>query len=185
MFLQGSDIFFRALSAQDAEAFYQWSCNREVVRYSLSSFALPKSVDDYRHWLASINQNKSTFELAICCKDSSEIIGYAGIAAISTLNRSGEYFILIGDTKYWGQGIGTEVTRIITDYGFNSLGLHRIELTAYSVNTPAVKAYEKVGYQHEGVKRQAGFRDGEYLDQIQMAILAPEWLYHGCRMTTS
>jgi RimJ/RimL family protein N-acetyltransferase len=39
-----------------------------------------------------------------------------------------------------------EVTRLIPDYGFTTLGLHRIELTAYVTNPAAIKAYEKAGY---------------------------------------
>lgn len=111
----------------------------------------------------------------VCCNESGKLIGYAGISSISSLNRSGEYFILMGDKAYWGKGIGTEVTKVITDYGFNSLGLHRIELTAFSVNPAAIRAYEKAGYQHEGVKRQSGFRNGEFFDKVQMSVLSHEW----------
>ena len=103
------------------------------------------------------------------------MIGYAGIASISTLNRSGEYFILIGDKSYWGKGIGTEVTKVISDYGFNTLGLHRIELTAYANNPSAIRAYEKAGYVHEGVKKQSGYRNGKFVDKVMMAVLAIDW----------
>ena len=104
-----------------------------------------------------------------------QLIGYAGLSGISTLNRCGEYFILIGSREYWGQGLGTETTRLIVSYGFNHLGLHRIELTAYATNPAAIRAYEKAGFSHEGVKRQAGFRNGKFLNKIQMSILAHEW----------
>ncbi|MGC3835289.1 GNAT family N-acetyltransferase [Moritella viscosa] len=118
---------------------------------------------------------RNPMSLGICCAESGKLIGYAGIASISTLNRSGEYFILIGDKSYWGKGIGTEVTKVISDYGFNTLGLHRIELTAYANNPSAIRAYEKAGYVHEGVKKQSGFRNGEFVDKVMMAVLAPGW----------
>lgn len=175
MFLEGNEVYFRPLSVEDAEDFYQWACDREVVKYSLSSFSYPKSKYDLETWLKNINNDAKTFSLGICVKDSDKLIGYAGIASISTLNKSGEYFILIGNKSFWGKGIATETTQIITDYGFNTLGLHRVELTAYNLNPAAYKAYEKAGYVHEGVKRQSGFRDGKFHDKVMMSALATEW----------
>ena len=175
MFLTGEQVYYRPLAVDDAAVFYRWSCDREVVRYSLSSFVHPKSPAEWQQWLASVNQGAKSFSLGVCCKETDALIGYAGIAGISSLNRSGEYFVLIGDKNYWGRGIGTEVTRTVTDYGFDALGLHRIELTAFATNPGAVKAYERAGYRHEGILRQAGFRDGRFHDKVMMAVLASEW----------
>ncbi len=69
----------------------------------------------------------------------------------------------------------TEVTRLVTNYGFRELGLHRIELTAYCDNVAAIKAYEKAGYQHEGIKRESGYRNGRFMDKVQMSVLSREW----------
>ncbi|CAB1256741.1 N-acetyltransferase GCN5 [Vibrio cholerae] len=74
-----------------------------------------------------------------------------------------------------GKGLGTEVTRLVTNYGFRELGLHRIELTAYCDNVAAIKAYEKAGYQHEGIKRESGYRNGRFMDKVQMSVLSREW----------
>ncbi|NRA82448.1 MAG: GNAT family N-acetyltransferase [Gammaproteobacteria bacterium] len=176
MFLTGSQIYLRPLAIADADDFYQWGNDREVIQYSLSSFAIPKSLAHYQQWLSASNSGKSTIELGICCKETNKLIGYAGIAGISQLNRSGEYFILIGNKQYWGLGIASEVTRIVTQYGFETIGLHRIELTAFVENQAAVKAYTNAGYHHEGVKRQSGFRHGQFLDKVMMAVIAPQWL---------
>ncbi|HDY7887766.1 GNAT family N-acetyltransferase [Vibrio vulnificus] len=173
--IESSVISLRPLETEDVEDFYVWACDREVTQFSLSSYAYPKSKADISKWLLTINESSKTVSFGICCNDTGKLIGYGGIASISSLNRSGEYFILIGDKAYWGKGIGTEVTKVITDYGFNALGLHRIELTAFSVNPSAIRAYEKAGYQHEGVKRQSGFRNGEFFDKVQMSVLLHEW----------
>ncbi|EGQ8444731.1 GNAT family N-acetyltransferase, partial [Vibrio cholerae] len=53
--------------------------------------------------------------------------------------------------------------------------LHRIELTAYCDNVAAIKAYEKAGYQHEGIKRESGYRNGRFMDKVQMSVLSREW----------
>jgi len=48
-------------------------------------------------------------------------------------------------------------------------------LTVSSLNRGGVKAYQKAGFQQEGVLRQACYRDGAFHDKIVMAILRPEW----------
>lgn len=165
----------RPLEVEDVDDFYLWSCDKEITQFSLSSYVYPKSKTDISKWLTTINDSSKVVSFGVCCSETGDLIGYAGIASISSLNRSGEYFILIGDKTYWGKGIGTEVTKVITNYGFSSLGLHRIELTVFATNPSAIRAYEKAGYQHEGIKRQSGFRNGEFCDKVQMAILSHEW----------
>jgi len=170
-------VTLRPLEIEDASQFYQWSLDREVTQFSLSSYGYPQSKSGICQWLSVINENPKSVSLGICCHSTKKLIGYAGITSISPLNRCGEYFILIGDKAYWGKGIATMVTKAVTDYGFNTLGLHRVELTAFAINPWAVRAYEKAGYVHEGIKRQSGFRHGKFHDKIMMAALVSDWSY--------
>ncbi|SBS26048.1 Spermidine N(1)-acetyltransferase [Marinomonas spartinae] len=176
MKLELEDYYLRSLEPADSEFFYKWSCDREVTLYSLSSYAYPQSKLDIEKWLSTVNSSAKNVSFGLCSKKSDQLIGYAGISAISSLNRSGEFFILIGEKEYWGKGIGTLVTKVVTDYAIRTLGLHRVQLTASAQNIGAVKAYEKAGYQHEeGVMRQSGFRNGEFVDKVLMSVLSTEW----------
>lgn len=175
MQLELENYYLRSLDVGDSDAFYRWSRDREVTLYSLSSYAYPQSKSDIQQWLLSINSNSKNVSFGICCKSNDQLIGYAGISAISTLNRSGEYFILIGEKEYWGKGVGTAITKVVTDYAIRTLGLHRVQLTASSLNLAAIKAYENSGYQHEGVMRQSGFRNGKFVDKVLMSVLSTEW----------
>ncbi|NGZ15596.1 GNAT family N-acetyltransferase [Vibrio aestuarianus] len=175
MQLELDGYYLRSLDVEDKEAFYKWSRDREVTLYSLSSYAYPQSKSDIEKWLLSINSNPKNVSFGICSNENDQLLGYAGISGISTLNRSGEYFILIGEKSYWGKGVGTSVTKIVTDYAIRTLGLHRVQLTASSINYGAIKAYENAGYQHEGVMRQSGFRNGEFVDKVLMSVLSTEW----------
>ncbi|ENM5935919.1 GNAT family N-acetyltransferase [Vibrio mimicus] len=175
MQLEIGNYYLRSLDMGDAEAFYSWSRDREVTLYSLSSYAYPQSKSDIEKWLLSINSSAKNVSFGICNKDDERLIGYAGLSSISTLNRSAEYFILIGEKDCWGKGIGTSVTQVVTDYAIRTLGLHRVQLTASILNQGAIKAYSKAGYRHEGVMRQSGFRNGEFVDKVLMSVLSTEW----------
>ncbi len=172
---KGEKVSFRSLKISDASSFFQWCKNQNVVRYSLSWFQTQRPITDFEKWLNTTLDSKNSFSIGICCRNSGNLVGYAGIADISSVNRSGEYFILIGDIDYWGLGIGTEVTKSITSYGLNELDLHRIFLTVSELNYGAVKAYENCGYRREGILRDAAFRDGEFHNKIVMSVLSTEW----------
>ena len=175
MIPNGEKIQYRPLEISDALSFHQWCKNQDAVRYSLSWFQTQRSIHEFEKWLNDILFSKYCFSIGICSSNSGSLIGYAGIADISSINKSGEYFILIGDTSYWGQGIGTEVTKTITSYGFNELDLHRIFLTVSELNHRAVKAYKKAGYKYEGILRDAALRDGKFHNKIVMSLLSTEW----------
>jgi RimJ/RimL family protein N-acetyltransferase len=61
--------------------------------------------------------------------------------------------------------------RLMCDYGFNTLNLHRIFLRVFEGNERGKQAYKKAGFIHEGTMRQAHFRDGRYWDVDLMSIL--------------
>ncbi|MGB4596133.1 MAG: GNAT family protein [Anaerolineaceae bacterium] len=102
-------------------------------------------------------------------------IGTISLFRIDTIARSAELGIAIGEKAYWNQGFGSEAIRILLNEGFYKYNLHRIELQVYARNHRAIKAYEKVGFVHEGTKREATYRDGEYMDMLMMSVLRPEW----------
>lgn len=126
-------------------------------------------------WLAHTLQDLQSLTLGIYLAETQELIGYAGIAAISRVNQSGEYFILLGEKRYWGQGIGTAVTQQVVTRGFQELGLNRIMLTVSVPNEGGVKAYLKAGFQVEGRLRQACYRQHVFHDKLLMSVLRAEW----------
>ncbi len=173
--LPSSEILsFRELVASDADDFFSWLTDYEVVKYSLSSFLKLKTKADVEVWLADVIADQSVLSLAVVRKESNKLIGYAGISSISKTNQSGEYYILIGDKKSWNHGYGTEVTKCIVEYGFSVMKLHRIQLTVSDHNIGAVKAYEKAGFVREGVLRDAAFRDGKFHNKIVMSVINPK-----------
>ena len=105
----------------------------------------------------------------------SEFIGTTGLYSHRDIYRSWEFRILIGKPGELGKGIGTQVTRMVVDWGFKRLNAHRIELGVNCLNLGAVKCYRNVGFKDEGVLRDAIFIDGHYTDVIRMSVLEDEW----------
>jgi RimJ/RimL family protein N-acetyltransferase len=69
-----------------------------------------------------------------------------------------------------GQGIGRRLIEA-TLMDARRIGLARVELTVHASNAPAITLYERVGFKHEGVKRDAVLIDGQFKDVSLMALV--------------
>jgi len=168
-------ISLMPLSLENVTSFYKWINDKEVIRYSLSYFDKITSEGEISRWYREMLNEKNSINLGIYLKNTNELIGYAGISKISETNKSGEYFIFIGEKKYWGKGIGTQVTKEVLELGFNKFDLNRIMLTVSEPNIGGIRAYEKSGFIVEGRLREACFRNNEFHDKIVMSVLRHEW----------
>jgi len=101
-------------------------------------------------------------------------IGFLGLR-VNDSEQGGSYRIGIENPEYWGRGYGTEVARLVLRYAFEALGLHRVRLMVAAYNVRARRCYEKAGFRVEGTLRQSFQVDGEWQDDILMAILREEW----------
>jgi RimJ/RimL family protein N-acetyltransferase len=116
--------------------------------------------------------------LAYCVAELPDwrLIGFTTFSSLDPDNGSVLFHITIGEHDAWGRGLGTEVTELMLEHAFERLALHRVGLAVFSYNVRAIRAYEKAGFRVEGRLRDAIVRDGRYYDEIQMGILADEWL---------
>ena len=97
---------------------------------------------------------------------------FAGVISLHTINIKNH----TAEIGYWmeksmrGKGIGTIAAKMITDYGFRSLGFRRIDGLADVENTASQKLLTSAGFQKEGILRNKVTRDDGR--QIDMALFA-------------
>ena len=97
---------------------------------------------------------------------------FAGVISLHTINIKNH----TAEIGYWleksmrGKGIGTIAAKMITDYGFRTLGFRRIDGLADVDNTASQKLLISAGYQKEGILRNKVTRDDGR--QIDMALFA-------------
>jgi putative acetyltransferase len=98
------------------------------------------------------------------------IIGGAGYYAQppgTRLSHSATFFLYI-EPSYWGRGIGTEAIRFL-ERDARERRYRRMECMVAATNPDAIRLYQRVGYETEGVKRQAFRIDDTFKDLIMMA----------------
>ena len=101
----------------------------------------------------------------------------AGQLTVSSIVRGSGLFASVG---YWidrdraGQGITPAAVALATDYCFQVMGLHRMEINIRPENAPSRRVAEKLGFRHEGVRRDFLHIDGDWRDHDAYALTAPE-----------
>jgi RimJ/RimL family protein N-acetyltransferase len=174
--IYGERIRLRHVEREDLLLFVNW-LNDPEVRQGLALY-LPLSNAEEENWFEELlKRSKDEQPLVIEARGEAGwvMIGNSGFFRFDWRNRSAELGIMIGDKRYWNQGYGTEVMRLLLQHGFKTLNLHRIFLRVFENNPRAIRAYEKAGFQHEGRMRQAEFQDGKYWDVLLMSALFSEW----------
>jgi RimJ/RimL family protein N-acetyltransferase len=170
------NIFLRELERSDVAIINAWRADHDLVARLGAPFRhVSCEVEDrwYDTYLASRSQN---IRLAICEKNAKEkIIGVGYLLNIDWVNRTAEFGIQIGESAKRNRGLGTTAGRLILHHAFFDQNLRRIMSFILATNLPSLKLHEKLGFQQEGVFRQAIFKEGKYEDAVSMAIFAEDF----------
>ena len=70
------------------------------------------------------------------------------------------------DQDFANRGYTTRAVEILTRFGFDQLGLHRIEINIRPENAPSCKVAEKAGYLLEGTRARYLHIDGPWRDHV-------------------
>jgi RimJ/RimL family protein N-acetyltransferase len=111
---------------------------------------------------------------AVCDAVSGDAIGYVSLHQLNPNQLSGEvgYWVL---ESARGQGVASAAVRTVARYGFDALGLHRIELLHAVDNPASCRVATSAGFRPEGVARQAyRYGDGTFHDDHMHARLATD-----------
>lgn len=128
--------------------------------------------EEWRHSLQ--NPNEIVF-MVYAGSAHDEFIGTTGLYSINWVARTAEYRIFLGNKEFWGQGLGTGVTKCVLRYAFEKLNLHSIWVGVNVENKGSVRMCEKAGFVHEGTLRQIYYRNGRYYDVYRLSQLKEEW----------
>jgi ribosomal-protein-serine acetyltransferase len=86
-----------------------------------------------------------------------------------------------GEIGYWlgeefvGKGIITRAAKVLLDYAFNTLRLHKVIIRAIKENEASWKVAERLGFKHEGYQIQQRLLHGTYYDYTVFYMLRTDW----------
>ncbi len=111
---------------------------------------------------------------AIVETSNGKLAGVVSLMQIHREHRRAElgYWIAV---DRWNKGFATEASASILDFGFQTLGLHRIESTHFVRNPASGKVMQKLGMTQEGIERDSAVKWGHFESLVRYAILEPDW----------
>jgi RimJ/RimL family protein N-acetyltransferase len=173
--LRGSKVRLTALRQDDASKIAEWNEDVGYLRLQDTNTALPKSKAQIETELEQLQGGGDAILFAIRTNEEETLIGTVGFYEIEWANQAAWLGIGIGDRAAWGKGYGSEALRLVLQYGFEEMNLHRVTLTVVEYNERAIAMYERAGFKQEGTFREFGRRDGKRYDMYLYGLLRSEW----------
>ncbi len=171
--LHGNRIFLREVSILDVnQEYYVWMNDKEVTRY-LESRYKPYSMNSLKEYVTSVEKDSSQIFFAIILKLTNKHIGNIKIASINWFDRYADIGVMIGDKTCWGKGYATEAIKLVCDFAFKTVNLHKLTAGIYEPNIGSKKAFENAGFAVEGVKKSHHYVEGKYVDAILLGLVNP------------
>ena len=155
----------------DRDSLVRYANNRKVWRNLTHLFPHPYRAQDAERWLSTLAGMPKPTHWAI------EVDGHA-VGGVGLMLREGvhaksaAFGYWLGE-PYWGRGIMTQAVGSVAPYALSHFGVVRLESPVFAWNPASMRVLEKCGFVREGVARASVFKDGEVIDQVIYARVAP------------
>jgi len=172
---KGEKVILRSYEKKDIDRAHALFNDYETRSFLDPGVILPMSHEEEEKFIELCRSNKEKgYNFAIETLEG-EYIGGCGYFGLETKNRHTYIGIAIVDKKYWGRGYGTDAMKVLINFLFNELNIHKILLKVYSYNKRGIACYKKLGFIEEGYLREQIFRDGSYHDEMIMSLFRQQY----------
>src|SRR3712207_1273484 len=150
---KGARVALRAHVPANRDAFQRWYADPEIaelLRHDLEPLTPTQSRGYFETFILPSSARGTCF--AIHERMSKRLVGTTALTdRLSGRDGASALFrIVIGEKDVWGQGYGTEATRLMAAEAFASMGLSEIRLEVFNHNVRAIAAYSRVGFKVTG-----------------------------------
>lgn len=176
--IKGNHIYIRPLESSEAEKNLQLQlANREFFEtYSMTRNENYYTIEGQYSLIQQQIQNRKSdegYSFGIFKNEDDSLIGTINLFQVLRGDLQSAFIGYFLDKKENGKGYTTEAVKLITDYGFFELLLHRIEAGVMPHNIGSIRVLEKAGFKKEGIARKNVRINGKWEDHQVLAILNP------------
>jgi RimJ/RimL family protein N-acetyltransferase len=164
--LRGRKVGLRARIESDVSVLQRELYN-DVVTHSRGSLRPwhPVSPGRAGEFYAVGDPDPGNTTYSIVTSNDDELVGECGLWGIDLHNRSAALGLaLLPGAR--GRGLAVDAVQVLCDYGFKIRGLHRIQIETLADNAAMRATAVRAGFTQEGVRRDAGWVNGEFLDDV-------------------
>lgn len=135
----------------------------------------PEGLAQFRQYVASLASSVDPQHYAIIDPASSQPVGTLALMRIMPAVGSVEVGFVIYSPLLQRSTMATEAQFLLMQYAFDTLGYRRYEWKCDSLNSPSRKAALRLGFQFEGIFRQALVYKGRNRDTAWFSIIDRDW----------
>lgn len=169
-------LLLRPFMLSDGEAMLKnWIADEKIQ--SMYCEPIYSTKDEVRKLLCQYIDNyskKDYYRWAIVLRENGECIGQIAFFLVDSENHFAEIEYCVGG-QYQRRGLATEATKAIIRFGFEQIGLHKIQICHKSNNIASKRVIEKCGFVYEGTLRDYFYTDGNYVGRCYYSLLRDEY----------
>lgn len=161
---------------------------RAIERYDIEQMLMWRNIPDLRknfreyRELSTINQDswfdnvvlndRNTIMFSLIDLQTDELIGACGLCYINWIHRNADFSLYIGvEGSYIDDTFAPDAGRVLLNYGFNELNLHRIYAEVFEFDQKKKWLMEKLGFSHEGTLRDSQWADGKWNNSLVYGVI--------------
>ncbi|MED4581231.1 GNAT family protein [Brevibacillus choshinensis] len=169
-------FLLRQMTKADAPAVFSIFSDPDVTKdMGEAPFTQVKQAELLIEFMNGLFDEDRAIRWGIILKEENTLIGTCGYNGWETNRGSrGEIAYDLGK-PHWRKGYMTEVIQSLITFGFESMGLYRIEAFTNVDATPSMQLLKKNGFQEDGILRGYACFHGEYVDQRCFSLLQKDW----------
>ncbi len=172
--LAGPNVILRELRLEDAASLFAMVSTEEVARFISPPPTTVEGFERFIEWTIRQRREGQYMCFGIVPRGMTTAIGLFQVRALDSAFDIGEWGFVMG-SEFWGTGIFVEGARLVVDFVFDSVGIHRLEARASVANGRGNGALLKLGAVQEGILRRSFLRRGDYHDQVLWSLVADDW----------
>lgn len=172
--MESKNIFLRETNFEDCKYFAEWECRPEVTEFFTINEG--RNYEDIVTEYVRYNLDPTKKQFTITLKPEDKPIGRIYLSRINRHEDSLDITrIYIADVDNRNKGYGEEALRLVLEYAFIDLHMERVTIDHFEKNKAAAYLYDKIGFKNEGLLRNAGKKDGKYVNLQLKSMLRAEY----------
>lgn len=153
---------------QVTESYVNWFSNKEIVQYSVNQYK-KFSFEGQCSYVESCLKNNDLDLYGIF--DDTLHIGNIAINNLTTVHRRAELTYVVGDTRYWGEGVASFAVSKMIEFGKSKYKLNKLYASVAGANSRSKRVLEKNGFVLEGIRKKHLFYNKEFFDQLDYGLI--------------
>lgn len=176
MILRGKKVTLRAVEESDLDLLKELINSAEIENMTVGR-NFPVSSYQQKKWFEEHGNSTDDLLRLIIETEKDGAVGMVCLGEFDWINRVAHRSdIKILQSRVTESGIAVDAMNTLFNYAFNELNLNRVEGRVLDYNEQSMALSKLIGYEFEGVQRQAVYKNGQYHDLILLSMLKEDFI---------